>query len=77
VTYHVALILTLDADSPAEAAETAYRWLTDGELGADTEYHVLAAKDDDEACPLMAAVEAVPGVAVIDGTGTVLTELTD
>jgi hypothetical protein len=69
-TYHVALVLVVDADTPQEAAEAAHRWCTDSELGADTEFHVVEAKEPDEDCPLLAAVEAVPGVAVIAGDGT-------
>ena len=70
MTYHVALILIVVADSPAEAAEMAYRWCTDTELGTDTEFHVLEAIGDGEGdCPLLTAVETVPGVAVYNGQG--------
>lgn len=72
MTYHVALVLVIEADSAAEAAETAYRWCTDSELGADTEFHVVEAKEPDEQCPLLGAVEKVPGVAVFDGQGNKL-----
>ena len=68
-SYHVALVLIIEADTPAEAAETAYRWCTDSELGADTEFHVVEAGEPDEHCPLLGAVAAVPGVAVFDGQG--------
>jgi len=41
-------------------------------LGADTEFHVVEAKEPDEQCPLLGAVEKVPGVAVFDGQGNKL-----
>ena len=65
MTYEVALILTVEADSPAEAAETAYRWCTDTELEAPT-LLVLSAPADGLGGRLFAQVAALPNVVRVD-----------
>jgi hypothetical protein len=61
MTYEVALILTVDADSPTEAAETAYCWCTDTELESPT-LLVLPALADGFGGMLFDQVEALPNV---------------
>ena len=65
MTYEVALILTVDADSSAEAAETAYRWCIDTELEAPT-LLVLPAQADGLGGALFDQVAALPNVVRVD-----------
>lgn len=65
MTYEVALILTVDADGPAGAAETAYRWCTDTELEAPT-LLVLPAQADGWGGLLFDQVAALPNVVRVD-----------
>ena len=65
MTYHVALILIVEADSPAEAAETAYRWCTDTEPAAPT-LLVLSVPADGGGGMLFDQVEALPNVVRVN-----------
>ncbi len=65
MTYEVALILTVEADSPAEAAETDYRWCTDTELELRT-LLVLPAPAEALGGLLFDQVAALPNVVRVD-----------